>query len=229
MPARHKSWDMSKDHSPPHSLLLCTRYHYNDHHLNRQLFFLGLMKWDNPVIPHQRQSSPIGQTRVGFVAYAHDCSHWFIHHKSCPHYTHDTHPYPQRGTGQQYHLLGLNSLSRNHQLTIVRLQWLIIRVLTPHLEDAHEPRHTRPNPFALPPCRLHNRLLGIQRVLLEAHSPHHHVAEEIPSRRHKASPTTHRDQFFVSTIFFESPWHQYCKEFTYRNVSITLQPHLNIP
>ena len=139
------------------------------------------MKGNNRVIPHQRQSSKIEHTWAGFVAHDHDGSHWCIHHQSCQHHIYNTHPCPHRGTGQQYHLLVLNSLLRNHQLTIVLLQRIIIRVLTPHLEDVHKPRHTRPIQFALPPYRLHNRLLG-KRSLLKAHSPHQAVVEEIPLR-----------------------------------------------
>ena len=172
---------------------MCKQYRHHNHHLNRPVFLPGLVKWGNLVIPHQRQSSPIGHTRAGFVDHDHDHSHWYIHHQSCLHHIHNAHPYPHRGTGQQYHLSGLNSFLRNHHLTIALLQRIIIHVPTPHLEDVHEPRHTRSIPFALLPYRLHNLLLGVMRALLEAHSPHLHVAEEIPVRRHKTSPTGHRD------------------------------------
>ena len=156
---------MYRQHSHPHSLLLCTQYRRRNHHLNRRMFLLGLMKWSNLVIPHQRQSSPIGHTRAGFVDHNHNRSHCCFHHQSCPHHTHNAHPYPHRGTGQRYHLSGLNSFSHNHRITIALLQQIIIRELILHLEDDHEPQRTRLIPFAPPLNRRHNRLLVKPRAL----------------------------------------------------------------
>ena len=166
------------------------------------------MKWNNLVIPHQRQSSPIGRTRAGFVAHDHDRNRWCIQHQSCLHNTHNVTHTLTAVRANNTNSPASTAFFRNHHLTIVLLQRIIINVLTPHLEDVHERRHTRSIPFALPPYRLHNLQLGIQRALLEAYSPYHHVAEEIPLGRHKASPTGHRDSTSVSTNS-RIPWHQH--------------------
>ena len=63
----------------------------------------------------------------------------------------------------------------------------------------------------------------------EAQSTHPLVQNEIPLRRHKASPTGHRDQISDSTSSRTLLGSTLSKEFMCRSVLITPLPHLNIP
>ena len=102
------------------------------------------------------------------------------------------------------------------------------RVLTPHPGSGHEPQHTKYTQFVLHQYRLHSHLLVTQRALHDAHSPHPLVQKEIPLRRHKASPTGHRDQISDSTSSRTLLELTLSKEFMCQSALITPLPHLNI-